>query len=208
MHADAGSDACKRSSSFRSLAELLLPIAVVRDAVHAESLSIVPRELQVSCREIAEMPMESVTAESREIVGTITGQLEPSPEAVLHDIETFRAYAIETIERSLERLLMSMAEEVLGRELILAPADVSEIVRRALRRYDREGPIRVRVSAADLGNVQTDLPVVVDNDLKAGDLLVEVRDGMLDARMDVRLDCVVRRFAGTAVTPNTTGNAS
>lgn len=205
MQSEAGR---KRSPSFCSLAELLLPIAVVRGVVEGEAFAIVPQAFKEPCREKDEMPMESVVAEAREVVGTITGQLNPlhpSPvhdssveDAALHDIETFRAYAIETIERSMERLLTSLAEEVLGRELLLAPADVNEIARRALRRYDREGPIRLRVSAVDLGHVRSELPVIVDNELNKGDIIVEVRDGMLDARMDVRLDCVVRRFLGTA----------
>ena len=156
------------------------------------------------------MSIKSVTDQSSDVVGTITGQLEPLPEfsappvasvdeVMLHDIETFRTYAIETIERSVDRLMISIAEEVLGRELVLSPADVDEITRRALRRYDREGPVRVRVSAADLGTVQTELPIVVDQELGSGDLIIEVRDGMLDARLDVRLDCVLRRFVNSKV---------
>jgi hypothetical protein len=193
----------KKSSPFRSLSELLMPIAELRGAVPSEPL--VPDALPPACMSGERVAM---SIETHEVIDTMIGATEPpaplysesepplTPEdEALHEIERFRAFALDAIERSLGRLVASLAEEVLGRELKLSPVDLQEITNRALRRYDREGPVRVRVSTVDLGAVRTELPVVADADLREGDLIVEVRDGTLDARMHVRLDCVLRRFA-------------
>jgi hypothetical protein len=194
MFREADLFARKKSSPFRSFSQLLMPISQLRDAVPPEPL--VPDVLPPSCMSEERVVM---SIEAHEVIDTMIGATEPEPpltpeDEALHEIERFRAFALDAVERSLGRLVASLAEEVLGRELKLSPVDLQEITNRALRRYDREGPVRVRVSTVDLGAVRTELPVVADADLREGDLIVEVRDGTLDARMSVRLDCVLRRF--------------
>jgi hypothetical protein len=184
----------KKSSPFRSLSQLLMPIPQLREAVPPE-----PRVSDTHPPPCMSEERVLMSIETHEVVDTMIGAtgteplLTPEDEA-LHEIERFRAFALDAVERSLGRLVASLAEEVLGRELKLAPVDLQEITNRALRRYDREGPVRVRVSTVDLAAIKTELPVVADADLREGDLIVEVRDGTLDARMSVRLDCVLRRF--------------
>ncbi len=182
------------SSKFRSFTEMFAPIRIGRDAQDTSS-PLTSYDDATSCRERADMSLESVTTTPQTKVGTVTGDTQAvSEEAFLRELEHFRAYALETLECSVDRLLTSLAEEVLGRELLLAPADVAEITQRAMRRYEREGPLRLRVSAADLNTITCSLPMVVDGELQPGDFILEVRDGVLDARLPVRLGCVLRRF--------------
>jgi flagellar biosynthesis/type III secretory pathway protein FliH len=201
----------KNPSRFLSLSDSLMPIPELRDSVLTESQTGIVFPPSTMSRERVVMSMNAVTEEAHEVMGTLVGQLQEATEqtpkhitsqlhqahpedAALEEIERFRAFALDTVERSMGGLLAAFAQEVLGRELALAPVDLNEIAQRALRRYEREGPVRIRVAPADVGNVKTELPIVVDADLREGDLIVEVRDGMLDARMNVRYDCMMRRF--------------
>lgn len=120
---------------------------------------------------------------------TITPQ-----ERLLSEIECFRVLALEKLESSLEAVIERVAHEVLSRELSLAPSDLQVLIQRALRRYEREGPIRLRVAPQDVSRVETLLPVVADSSLENGDLVVEVCDGEVESRMHVRLSCAVGRL--------------
>ena len=147
------------------------------------------------------MPVDTITSREEADRNVSTGHhhSDGTPEErTLHEIERFRVHALEVLEHSLDHLLVSVAQEVLGRELELAPALIDEITSRALRRYEREGPVRLRVASTDVGQVESDLPVVVDSALTPGDLVIEVRDGELDARLPVRLSCIVRRLQSDA----------
>lgn len=113
--------------------------------------------------------------------------------AAARDIRLFRARVQEALESSLAELRCDIASEIIGRELQLAPASIEEIVRRALRRFARERPARVRVHPEDASllcaqNVET----VADLSLRRGDAVLECSGGTIDISLGVRLDAVLR----------------
>lgn len=108
------------------------------------------------------------------------------------DIRLFHARIIEAVEAAVETLVSDIAAGVLGRELLLEPADIEAIVDRALHRFAADEPLRVRVHAEDAVRVQCGLPVVCDERLRPGDAVIEVRNGSIDASLGMRLDSILR----------------
>jgi len=108
-------------------------------------------------------------------------------ERVVEDLALLRLAALETFERARARMLEILAREVLARELMLAPADLDALAARALRTFADSEPLALVVAPADAERVSSPLPVRVDPSLVAGDLLIAVRDGEIDARFELRL---------------------
>jgi len=109
----------------------------------------------------------------------------------LRDARLFRARLADAFADAAQRLVRELACEVLARELRLAPCDIAALVRRV---GERVPVMRVRVAAADLGAV-TGVLLVADPALRAGDAIVELAGGALDARLGVRLAAVLEAFA-------------
>jgi len=169
---------------FRSLAELLLPIDQKRQLMTRHDAPV----------EEEPMAIETYTSATLEV----SHAADPPEERTLAEIERFRAAAISALEGALEGLLGAIADEVLARELALAPADIQTLFSRALRRFEREGPVRLRVAPQDVQQVQTSLPVIADANLMPGDFTLEVRDGEIESHLPVRLACAVHRLAQEA----------
>ena len=109
----------------------------------------------------------------------------------LRDARLFRARLADAFAEAAQHLLRELACEVLARELRLAPCDLAALVQRV---RERVPVVRVRVAAADLGAV-TGVPLLADPALQAGDAIVELAGGALDARLGVRLAAVLEAFA-------------
>ncbi len=112
---------------------------------------------------------------------------EPVCERIVEELALLRLAALEAFDRARTRLLESLARDVLARELMLAPADLDALAARALRAFAESEPLALVVAPADLERVSSPLPVRADPTLVAGDLLVAVRDGEIDARFALRL---------------------
>jgi hypothetical protein len=138
--------------------------------------------------------------------------------AALRDARLFRARLADAFDDAAARLLRELASDVLARELRLAPCDLAELVRRA---RDRMPVVRVRVAACDVAACDVaacdvapcdmaaydvarvagipsrddGVAVVEDSALAAGDAIVELAGGVLDARLGVRLATVLEAFA-------------
>jgi flagellar biosynthesis/type III secretory pathway protein FliH len=125
-----------------------------------------------------------------EIAGDPFDQVE-----AMREVRLFGARVAEALDSAVEQMLCDVASDVLGRELVLTPADVERIVDRALRRYAAEEPLRVRVHPDDAAKLQCGVPVLADAQLRRGDAIVELRDGFIDASLGVRLDAVLRACA-------------
>lgn len=108
------------------------------------------------------------------------------------DIRLFHARVIESVEAAVETLVSDIAADVLGRELLLEPADIEAIVDRALQRFAADEPLRIRVHADDARRVNCGLPVVPDDRLRPGDAVIELRNGSIDASLGMRLATVLR----------------
>jgi len=112
-------------------------------------------------------------------------------DALAGDLALVRAAAHEAFERASARLLRGLADEVLGRELALAPCDTAALVRRFLAELSAYEPLALAISAADAGRVRIPLPVRIEPNLRAGDAIVEVRDGTFESQLALRLESVV-----------------
>lgn len=110
----------------------------------------------------------------------------PEVAAAVRDARVFRAALADAFDALLADLLRHTAADVLARELRLAPADVETLARTLLRERDADGPVRLRVAAADAG-IRCDVPVLVDEALAQGDAILELRHGTIDARLGVRV---------------------
>lgn len=103
------------------------------------------------------------------------------------DVRLFYARVMEAADAALEMLLAGIAQDVLARELLLAPADVEAIVDRALARCIADEPLHVRVHPDDAASVRCGVPVAADERLNPGDAIVELRCGSIDASLAIRL---------------------
>lgn len=120
-------------------------------------------------------------------------ELPASPEIAdaVRDAKRFRARLADAFDDAAARLLRDLAGDVLARELRLAPCELSALVARA---QARAPVVRVRVAPEDGGRLPG-VPTVVDDALRAGDAIVELAGGALDARLGVRLAAVLEAFA-------------
>ena len=114
------------------------------------------------------------------------------------DLALMRLAALDGYERACARLLESLASEVLGRELALAPADLAALLQRALAAFSEQEPLAVVLSPHDAGRVRVPLPVRIDPALSAGDLVIEVSDGELESYFAFRTQAALARAVGAA----------
>lgn len=138
----------------------------------------------------------NVTAPPPEAIENPADVSEPAGEiAAARDVRLFHARVEEGIESAIATLRCDIAAEIVGRELQLAPASIDEIVRRAVRRFQAETPVRVRVHPEDVGLLaQTAIETVAHRDLRRGDAVLEVGGGTIDVTLGVRLDAVLRAY--------------
>lgn len=107
-------------------------------------------------------------------------------EEMLQELVLARLAALEAYERRTPAMLEALAREVLGRELALAPADLSRLAGELRATFGAEEPVVLVVAPDDAPRVICDLPVRTDAALRRGDLVLEVRDGEIDARFNLR----------------------
>jgi flagellar biosynthesis/type III secretory pathway protein FliH len=111
--------------------------------------------------------------------------------AMLRETRLFRARLADAFDDARSRLVRELAAGVLARELRLAPCDLDALVQRVLI----DAPVvRVRAAPCDVAAIRG-VPVVADPELTAGDAVVELAGGALDARLGVRLALVLEAFA-------------
>lgn len=151
---------------FRSLAQLLAGEVAIRQAHDDED----------------EGQDDEVEARER-----VSDELE-----LAREVRLFHARIVEAVEAAVETLVGDIAADVLGRELLLAPCDIEAIVDRALARFASEQPLRVRVHAQDAAGLKCAVPLIVDERLRSGDAIIELRDGAVDASLGMRLATIVQ----------------
>lgn len=120
---------------------------------------------------------------------------EEDQENHLREVRFFHAHLSEALEAAVASLLEEIARDVLGRELLLAPAVLSRIVSGALERYRQSEPLRVRVHRTDLDALaESDVPVFADDGLEPGDAIVELRSGGIDLSLQTRVEEVLGKM--------------
>jgi flagellar biosynthesis/type III secretory pathway protein FliH len=120
---------------------------------------------------------------------------EPIAEFLARDVRLFRAALAEALDVLAGELAARLAAEVLGRELLLAPADLAAIAARLLTEHAADEPLRLRVAPGQAQAVESILPVIEDSYLASGDAVLECRGGSVDARLTVRLATLVAWLA-------------
>jgi hypothetical protein len=109
------------------------------------------------------------------------------------ELPLIRLAAREAYARAFERLLNGLARDVLARELAVAPPDLARLMQDALETFEGDEPVSF-VTGGGPGRARFGgVPVRVDASLQPGDLLIEVRDGCIDARFAVRLSQAIER---------------
>jgi flagellar biosynthesis/type III secretory pathway protein FliH len=95
----------------------------------------------------------------------------------------FRARLADAFDAASARLLRELATDVLARELRMAPCDIAALVARLCA----QAPVvRVRVAPSEVSDA-FGFPCVADPTLGAGDAILELEGGVIDARLGVRL---------------------
>ncbi len=108
--------------------------------------------------------------------------------AVFSAIRRFRAGIADAIDASVQRVLEHVAENVVARELQIAPPEIGAIVAKARERIDGERVLSVRVHPTQRDALATlQLETHEDARLVPGDIVVELRSGTIDLRLRTRL---------------------
>jgi len=161
------------AEGFRSLA------AVLRDRAAAASPPVVPP--------VAPPIVASSAPDVAVVAQAVAVSPAPMVASFCSDVALARVAALEAFERGAAALLERLAKDVLARELTIAPADVSSIVRRLVAGFDAASPVAIVVAPADAETIDCGIPVRGDSSLAPGDVVLVVRDGTVDARMALRL---------------------
>jgi flagellar assembly protein FliH len=117
------------------------------------------------------------------------------------------------IEENVCALAVSIARQIIGRELSAGAEPVAELVRAALVEFPIDQPIRIRVNPADLSALQSvgtgegGTAAIADGrearwrpdaSIAPGGCVVEGRERIVDGRVDTALERVYRRLTYTS----------
>ena len=180
------------SAEFVSLADLLRATAATPAAALHDACDVPAVQDDVpAARDAGPAAQADGAANGIPVVADFEAFANQDVAGALRDARMFRARLADALDDAVARLVRELAAEVLVRELRLAPCEIAALVRRVLQR----APIvRVRVAPADVALVRG-VPVLADPELAAGDAIVELGGGALDARLGVRLAAVLEAFA-------------
>jgi flagellar biosynthesis/type III secretory pathway protein FliH len=159
------------ADAFIPLADLLRPLARVDAAAP-------PAPAEPEAEPVAAPPVAEVGA---------------APEMVqaIRDARLFRARLTDALDARLARVLAAIASEIVVRELRTAPADLAALVARIAAEH-ASAPLCIRVAPADRAALPDgDVAVIEDATLDAGDAIVALDAGDVDARIGVRLAAVL-----------------
>lgn len=136
---------------------------------------------------------ERAVEEMRGIVGAL--------ETIRREMENSRASILRELEREITALALEIAEKLALQELTGNPEAVSRLVKRVVEKATDRKSLRVRLSPEDYRALQEkrrellaslvdvgELNIVEDDQLGKGDCVVETTTGIIDARMDKRME--------------------
>jgi flagellar assembly protein FliH len=129
----------------------------------------------------------------------------------MHDIASL-APAI--LEENVTALAITIARQILAREVSVAKELVTDLVRRALAEFPIDQPVRIRVNPVDLSVLTAagassevaritgnrDASWLADPRVSRGGCLLEGRERIVDGRVDTALERVYRRITKTDAT--------
>ena len=104
----------------------------------------------------------------------------------------FRAALADALDVAVQRLVRTIARDVLARELALNRADVAGIVTNALDRQAGERVLSIRAHPTDLAALASvGLERIADDTLAPGDILMVLHSGTIDLRLNARLEAAI-----------------
>lgn len=105
--------------------------------------------------------------------------------ALLEQMRNWYARLDDALDAACERMLCEIASGVLARELRLAPCDLTQLISQLCAQTLGE-PLRLRLHPQDCASWSGALPAIADATLQAGDAILELCEGSIDARLGVR----------------------
>ncbi len=131
-------------------------------------------------------PPAEVAADAESPSSAKTATEDDRASNALDELKFARLAALEAYDRAVPRLLDALVHEVLGRELALVPVDLAALAAGLRAEFAACEPVALVVAPGDAGSIAADFPVRVDPTLHPGDLMLDVRDGQIDARLAIR----------------------
>ncbi len=138
---------------------------------------------------------EQALGELRGLVGAM--------ETVRRGLENSRSEMLRELEREITALALEIAEKLALQEITANPEAVGNLVRKVIDRAGERKALRVRLSPEDYRRLREgrkelvaslaevgELDLVEDESLTVGDCVVETSSGIVDARMERRLEKV------------------
>lgn len=138
---------------------------------------------------------EQALGELRGLVGAM--------ETVRRGLENSRSEMLLELEREITALALEIAEKLALQEITANPEAVGNLVRKVIDRAGERKALRVRLSPEDCRRLKEgrkelmaslaevgELDLVEDESLTVGDCVVETSSGIVDARMERRLEKV------------------
>ncbi len=136
---------------------------------------------------------EQAVGELRGLVGAL--------ETVRRGMENSRSEMLRELEREITALALEVAEKLALQEINANPEAVRNLVRKVIERAGEKRSLRVRLSPEDCRRLREgrqelmaslvevgELDLVEDESLEAGDCVVETSSGIVDARMERRME--------------------
>ncbi|MDB4917289.1 MAG: hypothetical protein JWM95_4933 [Gemmatimonadetes bacterium] len=195
---------------------LLQELRVAGAVVHESVPEPVPPEV-VDHAAIAKAERERLVAEAYES-GYIAGQLASAnaAQAQMRDVlDALRSAATQlvaaesntlgTLEDNLAALAVSVARQVIGREVRTSPEIIVDLVRLALTEFPVDQPLRLRINPLDLSTLSAatgntpirispdrEITWIADARIIPGGCMVEGRQRIIDGRVDTALERAYR----------------
>jgi flagellar biosynthesis/type III secretory pathway protein FliH len=113
----------------------------------------------------------------------------------LREVRLFEACVREGVAQAVETITADIAAVVLARELQLQPPHIARIVDRACARFFSDNPVRVRLHPADARTADLPVPIIQDDTLRAGDAVLELQSGHVDATLGTRFASLLAGLA-------------
>ena len=172
-----------------------IPLAKLLRGAQAAPVGAVQALADAAATPSAPLPNAAVPNESAR--GTVRNVVDFAHADLLHEVALMRLAAVESFEHAKNTLLATLAQEVLARELVLAPVDVEALAARVLASFADLEPVTIAVSPSDAERVAATVPMRIDSALAAGDLILDVRAGTIESRFAFRLQSALDRAAAS-----------
>jgi len=113
------------------------------------------------------------------------------------DLARLHARAAERLEEAIDAVVGDVARRVLARDLRVEPVALEALLTEALREFDAQAAVTVRVSPHDFERLGLQCNVEIDPALGPGDFALDVEDGRFDASLQTRLDALLAAHRAT-----------